>query len=514
MNKKRKNRKRIWKRTAAAILLVAITIKDTYVAYAGKAWAWHDPYIGEYNDSDQLYEWIRLDDDRTDISTLVKPSYHGKIKGYNPYSGKAYDKEFTCYRMLLIAEYNGKTYFYQADPSRWVRDGKFGDNYGKSMISAVKNPQVQPGKKSFVTRGGLQAFYVEKKPWLCDWSDDDYKGDYQYEIYPCEPGTDDINEEVTLWYTRGKGYDDVWYYDKEGQPVGNDASEEEWNDSYWFRKNWMFTYENWTLSRYPDDKVAGCPAFVFTAQDMDGTDLHLMVDTLDGVVSLSKTCTTLWSTSSVHFGIYVGQPIDMMFTTSSDTNFDYVAALTSPYLIRKDQEYVVEKEGVLFVNDVVIIRGKIVNRGLIVVGNKGCIIQLDDEKSTQSITNEGGDLIVKKGGYISVDELISKERDGRLPQIVNYGNILAEKKIELEKSLVDNSGQFYGGYVVQSQVLATKVVSPQRGDKKKIVQLADKVSLDNAVKSDYHGFQYNASQTKFVDAPGSKREIKALWKWW
>lgn len=517
MNEKRKNRKRIWKRTAAAILLVAITIKDTYVAYAGMSWAWHPTYSGEYNDSDQLYEWIRLDDDRTDISTLVKPSYHGKIKGYNPYSGKAYDKEFTCYRMLLIAEYEGKTYFYQADPSRWVRDGKWGDNYGKSMINVDDAPQVQPGKKSFVTRGGLQAFYVEKK-WICDWSDDDYKGDYQYEIYPCKPGTDDINEEVTLWYTKGVGkVYDVWYYDRKGQPVGNDASEAYWKDPFWFRADWGETYENWTLSRYPDDEVAGCPAFVFTPRYKTGNDSHLRVDTLDGVVSLTDTNSTLWSTSSVHFGIYVGQPMDMEFATSSDTKFDYVAAFTSPYLIRRDQEYVVEKDGVLFVNDVVLIRGKIVNRGLIVVGNKGCIIQLDDDDSTQSITNEGGDLIVKKGGYVSVDELISKERDGRWPQIVNYGNILVEKKIELEKSLVDNSGQLYGGYVVQSQVLGTKVVSPQRGDKKKIVQLADNFSLYHAVKRGYNGFQYDASQTKFVDAPGSKRDmikdkITVFWK--
>lgn len=523
MNKKRKNRKRVWKRTAAAILLVAITIKDTYVAYAGKSWAWHDPYIGVYNDSDQLYEWIRLDDERTDISTLVKPSYHRKYKTYSRDFSfaqmgmveKAYDEEITCYRMLLVAEYDDDLYYYQADTSRWVRDDEFGDNYGKSMINVDDTPQVQPGKKSFVTRGGLQAFYVEKAG-ICDWGDSDYKGDYQYRMHPCNPGTDDINEEVTLCQTIGSAYRDVWYYDKAGQPVGNDASKEEWNDSYWFRNQYGSSIsDRWTLTRYPGGMVGDCPAFVFTPMYMSRTAVkpRLKVDTLNGVVSLTSAYGCKWFGSDLHFGIYVGQPMDMEFATSSDTNFNYVAAFTSPYLIRRDQEYVVEKDGVLFVNDVVLIRGKIVNRGLIVVGNKGCIIQLDDDNSTQSITNEGGDLIVKKGGYVSVDELISKERDGRWPQIVNYGNILAEKKIELEKSLVDNSGQFYGGYVVQSQVLATKVVSPQRGDKKKIVQLADNFSLDNAVKSGYIVFQYDASQTKFVDAPGSKRHmIKDIYK--
>lgn len=518
MDEKKRNRKRTWKRAVAAILMMTVMVKDTYVAYAGQSWSWKPTYIGKDNDSDQLYEWIRLDDDRTDISTLVKPSYHRKYQTSREYFSPAkmgmvkevYDHEITCYRMLLVAEYEGKTYFYQADTSHWVRDGHYGNNFGKSMINVDDTPQVQPGKKSFVTRGGLQAFYVEQKG-TCNWSDSDCKGDYQYEIYPCEPGTDDINEEVTLWYTMGRTFYEVWYYDKYGQPVGNAASEKQWNNDFWFRNNFDQTYENWTLSRYPEGKVAGCPAFVFTPVDVGiGFDPHLKVATFNGVVSLTAKGGSSWSNSYYHFGIYVGQPIDMMFSTSSDTNFNYVAAFTSPYLIRKDQEYVVEKEGVLFVNDVVIIRGKIVNRGLIVVGNKGCIIQLDDENSTQSITNEGGDLIVKKGGYISVDELICKERDGRSPQIVNYGNILAEKKIELEKSVVDNSGQLYGGYVVKSQVLERKVVSTQRGDKKMIVQMADKVSLDHADKKRYYSFQYNVSQTEFVDAPGSKKDILGM----
>lgn len=484
------------------MLMILVMVKDTYVTYAWDCWYWRPSYIDENNDSEQLYEWVLLENDRTDISTLVNPSYTSWGTNY--------------YRMLLFFEKkyyrmvgdipvydHSEYYYYQADPSRWVRNGENGDNYGKSMIDASKTPQVKLGEKRFITRGGLQAFYVERTG-KCTWKDSDYRDDYQYRMHPCSPGTDKIYSDVSVWWTDGSGYDDIWYYDKKGEPVGNVGSTEQWKNSKWFKKGYDSdsVYDKWTLSK-TGMKSCGWPAFTFTAADLKSQDPHFGMWWFEECPSFSASDNLLWDNPTVQFAVYVGGPVGQkMKTNSGDTvKINYVDAITDPYLIKRNQKYVIEGGGVLFINDTLVIHGEIVNRGLIIVGNDGCIIELDDETSSQKITLEGGDLIVKKGGYISVDELISKDLDGRCPQIVNYGNILAEDKLSLKNTIVDNSGELFGGWWVDSAVLVKKDVSKQRELNDQRARLIDSFSLGDARKHNVNWYQYTSDSNMFI---GSK----------
>ena len=134
----------------------------------------------------------------------------------------------------------------------------------------------------------------------------------------------------------------------------------------------------------------------------------------------------------------------------------------------------------MFINDTFVVRGELVNRGLIIVGNDGCIIDLDDETTTQRIRNEGGDIIVKKGGYISLDDLISEAKDGRCPQIVNYGNILAKSNLWLYDTVLENSGELFYGIKVYSSELVKKNVSQQRELDDQRARLLDNFRLSNS----------------------------------
>lgn len=468
MNKRRKNRKGRWKQVAAALLLLAITIKDTYVVYAWEGWSWHASYMNDNNDSEQLYEWVRLEDDKTEISTLVKPSAQKNGVNY--------------YRMLLCSTRDKDTYYYQADPSRWERTGYYGANYGRSMIKVVSTPQVKFGEKNFVTRGGLQAFYVEPTG-TCTWTDSDYKGDYQYRLHPCKPGTDDIYSNVSLWWGDGPNkYNDIWYYDEKGEPVGNDGSNELWKNPNCFKSYYAegSVYDKWTLSKV-DYQDKGCQQFVFTAAEFGSFDPHIGIWDYLGVKALSGSSDYDWQQSHQRFSIYIGGPIGQKLSANSaDQDITEVVAFTTPYILRKNQKYVVEKDGVVFINDTFVVRGELVNRGLIIVGNDGCIIDLDDETTTQRLLNEGGDIIVKKGGYISLDDLISVAKDGRCPQIVNYGNILAKRNLWLYDTVLDNSGELYSGVKVYSAELVKKNVSSQRELDDQRARLLDNFSLKNA----------------------------------
>lgn len=473
MNKKRKNRKGRWKQAAAALLLLAITVKDTYVVYAWEGWSWRASYINDNNDSEQLYEWVRLEDERTDISTLVKPSAQKNGVNY--------------YRMLICSTRDEVTYYYQADPSRWVgydpsTSGSEEHQYGKSMVTVSSTPQVKYGEKNFVTRGGLQAFYVEPTG-TCTWTDSDYKGDYQYRLHPCKPGTDDIYSNVSLWWADGPGkVNDIWYYDEKGEPVGNDRSNEWWKRSDCAKSYYAegSVYDKWTLSKV-DYWDKGCQQFVFTAAHFGSFDPHIGIWDYQGVKALSGSSNYDWQQSHQRFSIYIGGPVGQKLSANSaDQDITEVVAFTTPYILRKNQKYVVEKDGVMFINDTFVVRGELVNRGLIIVGNDGCIIDLDDETTTQRIRNEGGDIIVKKGGYISLDDLISEAKDGRCPQIVNYGNILAKSNLWLYDTVFENSGELFYGIKVYSSELVKKNVSQQRELDDQRARLLDNFRLSNS----------------------------------
>lgn len=450
-------------RTVAVILsalLAFLPISNLQVA-AKVAEKQYPAGHGLENQETDLYRWFLVDDKNKSLDSYLQN-----------------EKSDGCFRLLLC--YYDKSdkgyYYYEADWTK-LKYGKsthyVGGVYGE-MTSVAENPQIQIGENKFYTRGALRSFFAKKVSGLSEYDNSTFGGLPKYKLYMpnekddaidvVEPKDDKFDGgKVSLWFTRGNTNSDMWVYDGTGYPCGSRGNETVWKDQtnaysyYDSNKDYIHSNE-WVVGRdgdHKDDKNLPVfqivnegeerysfewylPQLVHTSGKDDDAYNEAKVPT-KGAFVMSKDYDGRGNYEQ-EWVLYVGEKVGEVTNVISGQTEKAARSysIDAPAFIRRDQVLTIQKGNVLYVDNVLILEGRIDNYGLIIVSKNGAIAGNFIKNNTDykgNIYCNSGDILLKSGGYITVDYL-SLQRGSQLKL---DGNLYVKNGLDFYNCMVDVS---------------------------------------------------------------------------
>ncbi len=333
-----------------------------------------------------------------------------------------------------MGQWHYDTYFqYLADWTRIKYDTI--NNYAvDSIVACNRNSQVKPLSESFITRGAQRSFVCSyAKQWVqgVDHTDNlanQYSGLYKYNFY--YPDKDDKKSIYTLSYCydrRFGGCHNFYVYDDNGWPCGmgvKSGSEMEHRLNVGLESKSIFTNngdfaDTWALWSAGNDKTGNAEMRIL-AFDEGGTDYTL-------TFSAGAELMLNYAQEHDRWVVFVGEPcseelISNLCGTGTGGNVlgSGYRTISTPAILRKEEDFTIETEAALFVDTLLIVRGNLINKGILVVAPGAAIICWDGAGG--KIVNDGGDIIVKKNGKVFVNEFEAQNQSLQL-----FDNLYAKK---------------------------------------------------------------------------------------
>lgn len=411
----------------ALILAVILVFLETATksVYAGSADHQFGDAYGANNNDEEFYSWCRVADAGKQMYTY--------LDDYNEHKDE-YENGSRTFRVLLthhiktspassIAGVEGTamgflpptTYsynmdvYYQAD---WTRVDYGNINHvGESLVATSKNPQIDlvndhGGKKGLLfTRGSQRTFICKSEKG---------KNNSYYFYYPDES---DKNPQYMLSYGNSGWTKNLYVFDEAGNAWGRNTTRNKRSD--------LKVRDTWSLSNVSDGRI-----FINTN---DGKRLGIG-DFGHGIEVDS------WALGdNDKWDIYVGCPSkpDNMSSLNGSENGLTLGNGTSktidvPTYVKKNETLTIAEGAVLYVDNILVLNGKIKNSGIIVVNPGGAICEWD--KGLGSIECDGGDVLVRKQGQIFVDKFKADKS-----RIMLYCDLTANI-MEINNSVIDYNG--------------------------------------------------------------------------
>lgn len=441
-------------------LTTIIVLNTTVVCYAGLVDYRYATAFGNDNTEEVFYLWHKV------TGNAQKPLYEYLSDGDNldnQYTRKDNKKTF---RVMLVQNYRPETslatdialitvmgplgiamdyainqlmgtsyLYYVADWTRIVYETS--DNVGKSTAAVSGNKEIDINSDTFITRGAVRSFICDyDRKWIDGGGDHtghlatEYVGTHRYHFY--YPDEDDVNPKYTLTYTEGRSFSNLGAYDEAGNPWAGDKSGfgniSKNNDKAYYTglDNGKFI-QTWAVVQKGNGKMRILP------YDYDGPDYTLgFRNEKDAGLCAAKYKDEQFE----EFILYVGEECssDMIESMNGNNKKGSLSAggyrtITRATMLKKDEEFTIESDAVLFVDSLLILRGTINNAGIIIVEEGGCIVSWNNNNGT--IINKNGDIIVRKNAGLFVHEL---QAENGLLQLYNP---LYAKKATYSSGVID-----------------------------------------------------------------------------
>ena len=404
---------------------------------------------GEDNDSEDLYQW------------RMYKAWSSDEMGDTPFSDYTSEKNTKqTYRVLLTyKDADGQTYYIEANWTKAIFDGNHGGVVGTALqaVSTKDNQQVRVGDDTFITRGALRSFVANITGFKHFGRFSGYEDTYQYALYAPNATDDDKIDTIgggrlALTYDAPSRLAGLWFYDGNGNPLGNNSYAANWEKDAYKKSNFINNgkneyCENWCLARAGERYT-----YQIVSADAESIKPKLCYSGNRGNRGLPENMMTvngLDTYGNAQWMVYIGEKIGTI--THIDKGNSYISIngsyiVNSPAYIKENQRLSVEPGAVMFVNSILEIDGSIDNRGTIIVGDNGLITgNAAGTNVNSTFYNGGGDLIIYKDGTVSMTRYTSE--DGG--QIITRGNckdnLIIRSNIYLESgSVFDYSGSKNG----------------------------------------------------------------------
>lgn len=422
-------------RFLSLVLTVALTV---VVSATDTGYAEYPHAYDSASPDEEYYIWTRVDSDRKPLYEYLSdgdnPAYttnSGARKTFRVMLVHHYKRKFEDWAALrtlstlwggmdlagddsydwkTIAGPGGAFYYdtYMQTFADWTRFDYGNNNEWGGAITKASNKQLLVDQEQFVTRGAQRSFICDyDRQWVKGGGDsegdlaDKFEGIYRYHFYI--PDEADRSPLLTLGYVQ-PGFStgspgDFFLWDKDGKVWDEDGKRS--GQKYEKSEVGNMGHDTWAIYKMGTDSKR-LDNFKILSHDREDDDYAL------GILKSGNMYCNNWSENREDnengWMIYVGEPVpsNLLSNMKSSSNDSLSAGnsrtISSPVFLKRHEDFIIEEGAILFVDSTILLRGRIINNGLIIIGQNGGIISWGGDAGTLDCT--GGDIIVKNNGAV------------------------------------------------------------------------------------------------------------------